>query len=289
MRVIPLCGLLLEHLPLFQTDMPTLKKPVQSIAIKPAVVTSAVTGTQAIRRAGAILRAIAKAGVTGTSLAEIARAEVLSRTTTHRILRCLVEEGFVEFTPDNKRYQMGHLIHELGLTSASSAAEVGRWREVVEAISRAAGVTCYLMRRSGIEAVCLLKADSHSVMRFVPVEVGQRRLLGVGAGAAALLAALDPKRIDQVITAIAPSLAAFPRINPETLHAGVELTQRTGFAISQGTVVADGFGMGIALPGSNGPPHLAISIAAHASLVSESTITAWKKIMRDAIASARSG
>lgn len=49
--------------------------------------------------------------------------------------------------------------------------------------------------------------------------------------------------------------------------------------MSQGTVAADGFGMGIAVPSASGSPYLALSIAAHASVVTESVIAEWKKIL----------
>ena len=43
-------------------------------------------------------------------------------------------------------------------------------------------------------------------------------------------------------------------------------------------MVADGFGMGIAIPSASGPPYLALSIAAHASVITDSMIADWKKI-----------
>ena len=46
-------------------------------------------GTQAIRPAASILKAIAKANVQGVSLAEISRAESLPRSTASRRLKCL--------------------------------------------------------------------------------------------------------------------------------------------------------------------------------------------------------
>jgi len=42
--------------------------------------------------------------------------------------------------------------------------------------------------------------------------------------------------------------------------------------------VKDGFGMGTAVPSASGAPSLALSIAAHASVVSESTIEDWKRV-----------
>lgn len=243
-------------------------------------------GTQAIRRAASILKAIAKADSAGISLADIARAEDLHRSTAHRILKCLVDEGFLAYGENGRRYQMGHLTYELGLAVSRGALEVARWRDVVEAVARRTGVTSYLMRRSGVEAVCLVKAEGTSVVRVIPVEVGQRRLLGVGAGATALLAALDGPTCERIIDTIAPGLRNHPRITVEVLRAAVQQARSTGFAMSQGKVVEESFGLGMAIPEPGGTPALALSIAAHVSLVTDAHVRQWKRAIAEEIETA---
>lgn len=243
-------------------------------------------GTQAIRRAAAVLRALAKAGPAGASLAEVAREQALPRSTVHRILRCLVDERLAALPGGDKRYRLGELVHELSLAPSASALEVAHWRQAVEAVARRTGATAYLMRRSGIEAVCLIKADGQDVVRFVPVDVGQRRLLGVGAGSTALLAALDDAALEQVLSSIAPGLKRYPRLDADSVRSAVRLARRTGFAISQGTVVDDGFGIGAIVPDAGATPHLAISIAAHASRVTESLIGEWQRVIAQEIEAA---
>lgn len=234
-----------------------------------------------MRRAADLLRAIAKAGPAGGSLAELAQDVDLPRSTAHRMLQGLLDEGLVERGGQPPRYRMGPLVFELSLTASAGAVEAARWRPVVERVAQRSGVTAYLMRRSGVEAVCLVKADGHSVMRFVPVDVGQRRLLGVGAGATALLAALEPAQAEQTLAAIAPGLAHYPRLDPDSVRANLRVARRSGIAISQGTVVDDGFGMGLVIPEPGGTPSLALSIAAHASIVTESRIVAWRKVLQE--------
>jgi DNA-binding IclR family transcriptional regulator len=240
------------------------------------------SGTQALRRATAMLRSVAQAGFAGATLADIAAAHGLARSTAHRILRCLAEEGLLEQSDADKRYRVGDLLHELSMVPSHSGAEIVRWRPVVEAVAHRTGVTAYLMRRSGVEAVCLIKVDGIGMMRFVPVEVGQRRLLGVGAGATALLAALPPSEVDQTIEAIQPGLRNYPFINASSLQEAVKLARRTGFAMSQGRVVEHGFGLGLAVPAPKN--HLALSIAAHASEVTESAVTNWKNVLKEELA-----
>jgi DNA-binding IclR family transcriptional regulator len=267
-----------------KTDTKVAKPAPSTKAVKSA--SANPDGTQAIRRAASILKAIAKANSQGISLADISRTEELPRSTAHRILKCLVDEGFVEYAGDSRRYQMGGLTYELGLAVSKGVLEVARWRDVIDAVARRTGVTSYLMRRSGVEAVCLIKAEGTSVVRVIPVEVGQRRLLGVGAGATALLAALDDATADRIIETITPGLKNHPQISADTLRAAVQNTRSTGFATSEGRVVAESFGLGAIVPDAKGTPSLAISIAAHVSLVNDANINKWKRILREEIQAA---
>lgn len=261
---------------------PQMAKPAKAVKAP----TANPDGTQAIRRAASILKAIAKANSQGISLADISRSEELPRSTAHRILKCLVDEGFVEYAGDSRRYQMGGLTYELGLAVSRGVLEVARWRDVIDSVARRTGVTSYLMRRSGVEAVCLIKAEGTSVVRVIPVEVGQRRLLGVGAGATALLAALDEETSARVIETITPGLKNHPHISVETLRAAVQTTRTTGFAVSQGKVVAESFGIGAIVPDAKSTPSLAISIAAHMSIVTDANVSKWKRILKEEIQAA---
>src|SRR5262245_56528350 len=131
-------------------------------------------GTQAIRRAAAILKHIARGPESGMSLRDVSEAMDLSRSTAHRILRCLLDEKLIEHDETARRYVIGGLTFELGLAATNHQHEVMRWRSTVDALSRSTGATVYLMGRSGNECVCLYKAEGSSVVRVIPVEVGQR-------------------------------------------------------------------------------------------------------------------
>jgi DNA-binding IclR family transcriptional regulator len=243
-------------------------------------------GTQAIRRAASILKAIASAVPNGVSLAEVSRTGNLPRSTAHRILKCLMEEGFVDHAEGGRRYQMGALVYELGLAVSRSAMEVARWRNVIDRVARRTGVTSYLMRRTGMEAVCLVKAEGHSVLRVIPVEVGQRRFLGVGAGATALLAAFDEETADHFIDVIVPELKNYPRITDPYLRQAVRAARKTGVAISQGKVMDQTFGIGVLIPDATATPSLAISIAAHLPTVTDSNIGQWTQVIKEEIENA---
>lgn len=249
-----------------------------------------VEGTQAIRRAAAILRQIGHGAPQGADLAAISEALALSRSTAHRILQCLVDEELITYDRRQRRYFVGPLLHELGLAVTDEALDLARWRPVVDRVAQRTGATTYLMGRSGIEAVCLLKAESSGVIRVIPVEVGQRRFLGVGAGATALLAALPPADAERVIAAIAPRLPQYSALTGESLRALVEETRATGIAVSRGNVTENVIGMGLAIPQpGGGAPRLALSLAALATRLDPGTVERWKTILREEAAAALRG
>jgi DNA-binding IclR family transcriptional regulator len=247
------------------------------------VAAASADGTQTIRRAASILKAIAAATPQGGSLAEVSRSQNLARSTAHRILKCLVEEGLLEQPSGSTRYHVGPLVQELALASPGSASEVARWRPAIDNIARRTGVTTYLMRRSGLEAVCLHKADGSSLVRVIPVEVGQRRPLGVGAGATALLAALDAPTCERYIELISPQLQAYAHITRDTLVQAVQRTRQDGYAISQGKVLEQSFGLARVIPDRRYVPKLAISIAAFLSSVTQSDVKDWVRIIQEEI------
>jgi DNA-binding IclR family transcriptional regulator len=244
-------------------------------------------GTQAIRRATTILRAIARANNSdGISMPDISRAENLPRSTTHRILKCLVDEGLVEYDAGTRCYQVGGLTYELGLSVSRAALEVGKWRNLIESIARRTGVTSYLMRRSGVEAVCLMKVEGNAVVRVIPVEVGQRRRLGMGAGAMALLAALDDETVERVIAAMGPILKNHPHLDEAGLRKAVRTARVNGFVVSRGVVMEEVCGVGMVIPDSETTPSLAASVAGHVSIATDANIAKWKQIMREEIRAA---
>ncbi|MBZ6078471.1 IclR family transcriptional regulator [Microvirga puerhi] len=242
-----------------------------------------IDGTQAIRRAAAILRRIGQGGSNGVKLGAITEALQLPRSTTHRILKCLVEEGLVRHEQDKRRYVVGRLTYELGLTVTHDTLEIAQWRIAIDRVAKRTGATSYLMGRSGIEATCLLKTEGSAMIRVIPVEVGQCRPLGVGAGSAALLAALDADTSEQVIQTIAPLLQSYPNLSQEAIRRIVTEARSTGFAVSKSNVVKDVIGIGMAIPMTEGTTYLALSIAALASQADHQTIENWKQIIREEI------
>jgi DNA-binding IclR family transcriptional regulator len=200
---------------------------------------------------------------TGATLSRVARATGLSTSTAFRILRTLSEERLLRYDPVGRHYHTGSLAFELGLASPADARLQSDWRETIARIAGETRLTSYLMARSDNDAVCLLCIQGSAPRRAMPMEVGQRMPLGLGAGSLAMLAALPDDEVDRIIAAQQSRLDMLPGgRKARQIVDRVGRTRQRGFAISSGTVAHGLTGIGVAIPSVDGAAQLAISVSA---------------------------
>ncbi len=223
-----------------------------------------VAGAQSIRRAMDVIRSVAQLQRSGATLSRIAQSVGLNQSTAFRILRSLVEERMLYFEEADRTYHLGLLAFELGLATQGRSHVQDHWREVIENIARRIRLTTYLMARSDTEAVCLLCVQGATMIRAMPMELGQRLPLGVGAGSMAILASLGDEEIEQVLESQGARRMMFPggKIDRDVLDSRIAQARRDGFAVSSGTVAAGLAGIGMVVTPRQGLLQLAISVSA---------------------------
>jgi len=228
---------------------------------------AATGGAQAIRRAIDIVRVVAQIQRSGATLSRVARASGLTTSTTFRILRSLTEERLLRYAADDRCYFVGPLAFELGLAVTADAEARMSWRDAVDHIAAQTRLTTYLMARSDKDAVCLLCVQGTTALRAMPVEVGQRLPLGIGAGSLAILATLEDQEVRRVVASQESRFDLFPggRSRAQGILKGVELARQRGFAVSNGTVVSGVTGVGVAIFPDPGAAQLALSVSAVAN------------------------
>lgn len=228
-----------------------------------------MAGAQAIRRAMDVVRAVTQFQRSGATLSRIAHATGLSTSTAHRILRSLTEERLLRHDEPTRTYRLGLLAFEIGLATQAESQVQPYWRETVEEIARKTRLTTYLMARSDCEAVCLLCAQGTMRIRAMPVEVGQRLPLGIGAGSLAILSTIEDAEVEEVLQANASRFRLFPGSGSQVpaILERVAQSRANGFAVSSGSV-ADGLvGVGVPVLPRRGLLQLAISVSAVADVL----------------------
>lgn len=176
------------------------------------------SGTQSIQRAAALLRELMVSNREGAPTSELAARAGIERTTAHRMLRCLVDEGLVSHDAGTKRFYLGPLAYELGLAAAERTDLRAICKPALARIADETQDTVFLMIRSGDDAVCVERAEgSYPVKTFV-VDVGTRRPLGVGAGSLAILSALPVPEAELVLARNAGRLASYEELTADRLR-----------------------------------------------------------------------
>ena len=245
----------------------TARKPRAGSA-RPPRAPLAVSGTQSIRRAIFLLRAIATRGPTGTRLLDLAKDSGLPGPTVHRILKCLMAENVVMQDPGTRGYLLGHLIFELGLAAApqSNLRQIGE--PVLRRIAEKTGDTVFLIARSGLDTVCLDRKEGTFPIKALTLDVGTRRPLGVGAGGIALLLSLPDDEIAQVLAANASRLKDYGDLSVSVLTNMIRRSKERGYALNDRQATPGVISMGLPIMNPYGPSYAAISIGAISSRMS---------------------
>lgn len=206
-------------------------------------------GGQALRRGLNLLRLLGQHQHEGMRMSDAIEQAGLERSTAHRLLSCLVEEGFAEKDEATKRYRLGIDAMQLGSAAVRRMPLVGKFRPLMQRLARMSGDSVFLVARDGDEVICLHREEGPYPVKVFTIDVGRRRLLGVGAGGLALMARMPDEEIDDVIRRNRAAYEA-AGMTPAILWRAVRDARRTGYAPIVETITPGVAGLGMALPAS---------------------------------------
>lgn len=239
-------------------------------------------GTQTIQRASMLVRLIASRSRTGVRLADVVQHSGLQRPTAHRILKCLIEEGFL-MQDEAGHYLLGPLIFELGLAAAPQFNLVDICRPSLQRIADETGDTVFLSVRSGYDSVCLDRKEGGFPIKALTLEVGARRPLGVGAGGMSLLLLLPESAADEIVRANARRLGAFNLTVP-MLQQMLQRSRELGYALNDAHVTAVVTTLGLPIVNRYGQPFASISMSAITSRMTPARQPELVALLREEIA-----
>lgn len=223
----------------------------------------ATSGAQAIDRAATLLLLVGRAGPTGARLSQLVEQCNLSKPTARRMLLALVRAGLLDQDQKSRRYYIGPEIYVLGtLASARFGIHSISLRSLVR-LSQETGDTAFLSVPRDVYSICVHREEGPYPIRIHALHAGDRHPLGVGAGSLALLAALPDRDVEEILAANSDIMAQkYPSISPDMLRRMVLETRARGYALNPGLILSDSWAIGVAIPGSDGRPVGALSIAA---------------------------
>ncbi|OZI16344.1 IclR family transcriptional regulator [Bordetella genomosp. 7] len=226
------------------------------------------TGTQAIQRCAALLRLITTYNRTGMRLVDLHNSANLTRPTAHRLLQALVAEGFVRQDDRSKRYFLGSLTYEMGVAAAAPYTYDLRDTCVpyLRQVADATGDTVFLTVRSGLDGVCIARAEGAFPIKVFVLDVGRRRPLNVGAGATALLSALPDDEIQRICLANKERTErGYPRFSWDDLRQRIARAREQGYLENEVLEVESVRSIAVPILDPHGRPIGAVSISALSS------------------------
>lgn len=219
------------------------------------------TGTQSIQRAARLLRELAASNRQGTRLIDIAQSSGLQRPTVHRMLKCLAAENLVTQDPKSRRYYLGPLVFELGITAGPRFNIRDLCSDALDRIAAETGDTVFLNIRSGDDALCVDRREGSFPIKTFTVDVGVRRPLGVGAGGLAMLNALPEDEMEEVLARIANRLPAYGKLTAADVVSMIKRARKINYALNEVCTIPGVTALGAAIFDPSGRPLAAISVS----------------------------
>lgn len=160
-------------------------------------------------------------------------AELLNvpKSTASRLLRAMLEAGFLETIGATKKYQPGLLLYEAGRLYRDSSSLIQRAASVVARISSATGHTGYVSKREGRDVVAVTDHQGTNALR-VASSIGRRLEAFASATGRTLLARMSNEDVRKLYpNPLAPPSPTAPQ-NIDELLAWLAAVRRQGFAES---------------------------------------------------------
>ena len=212
------------------------------------------SGTQALERGMLILREIANRGHLGWQLSELSARCGLSKSTTHRLLTCLVRERMVRQLPGGHLYLPGPMLFELGLAALPERGELQYVaRNRLAALARQTSAVALLFFRSGDDFVCAVRVGTARLeAKALAILPGTRRPLITAAGGVAILMAMP--RVEALLTIERnfKNLGDYNETEIAGLHRMCERSFAQGLAVNAGDILPRVNAIGMPLRDSSG-------------------------------------
>ena len=230
------------------------------------VLTEDAESVQVIRRAATILSAIAREGVDGIRLVDIARVTGIARPSVHRMLQNLVAINYVERHSD-KLYAIGPALFTLGLAAPNPIMDPILLRALAVELAEATGDTIYVSIRHIDGVHYLMREEGKYPIRAHYIATGDIRAYTNTYSGIALLAHLSENEralaLEQLhLNAAADSTAAAdPEQMRSVLRQKIADVQRDGYFWGANVVRPGVSGIAAPILSRTTTPYMALSIS----------------------------
>jgi DNA-binding IclR family transcriptional regulator len=190
-------------------------------------------GIQSIVRAFAILETVGRSRG-GLGLVELARSLGLHSSTTFNLARTMAGLGYLQQSPEDRRYRLGRPLLSLAANAVDDLWLVKCARTVLDELSRVSGETGHFAAWAGDQVVVLAKSSGAGAFQLSD-RIGGARPAHATALGKVLLAGLPDARLDAFLEgATLTRFTAATVCDGRALRAEIARVRRTGLAHDNG-------------------------------------------------------
>ncbi len=186
-----------------------------------------VPGPGSVHRTLEILEVVAARG--GASAKEIAESTGLPLPTVYRLARELLDGDYLVHIRDEKRFELGYKLHQLGVSLHQQIGVPRDVRAEITALHQQLHAAAYLAVHRGSQIVVVFTADSPDCPRLRPLEFGFHEAPHATALGKILLANMDAAQ-----RALHLDDEPMPRFGPGTITGHQELAEQLATVADRG-------------------------------------------------------
>jgi DNA-binding IclR family transcriptional regulator len=262
-----------------------MRQHEQALALteSPAPDGEAPAGTRSVQRTLVLLKELSSRGEFGWRLSDLARQVGLDRGTCHRMLACLIKEGFAARRDNDLKYYPGQLLFEMGLSMPPYEALRERVQPRLAELCQASGCIASFSLRSGSDVVCVFQHRGSLELSGMMIRAGTRRPMFSAVGGLAILQQLPAPEADRIVDENtrrelalrgARRLAALQRMRRRSDEAGF------GFTIGD---LAPGLrALAVPVYDANGEPFAALTLTGSDAVLPEPEVARCHALLLDA-------
>jgi DNA-binding IclR family transcriptional regulator len=165
------------------------------------------------------------------SLAELSARLELPKSTLHRFLVGLEQNGLTRRGHDDNRWRLGHRLVAWGSVASATNDIQQVAAPIMRELAETTRETILLTEYHAGEVVCMDKIETNHSVR-IALEVGARRAPHAGASSKVLMAYLPPDEIARIIERGLPRYCDRTITDPAALRCELERIRQCGYALS---------------------------------------------------------
>lgn len=210
---------------------------------------------------------------------EISHRLSFSKSTTHRALQGLAQEGFAKFDSATQRYHRGEKMIALALDLLSSLDIKFLAQPILKGIFEQINESVYLCVYINKKFYFVDKVESSHFVRYVN-PLGERPWVHAGAPGKSVMAFLPQEEVDEIIARGLPALTNSTITNPEKLKVELARVRREGRAVSYSEYADGGWGVASPILDQQHYPYACIAVIIPEDRFHESRVQEYTELVK---------